>query len=93
MSHGNSRQAVFRDDADRQKLRDDLKDTVVRCGWELFAFFFMPNQHVTSHRSSHKMRSFPQKNGNSKWSKVLLRFDVSHILLQLYVPLLENTHR
>ncbi len=43
MSRGNARQAIFRDDADRQKLRDDLEDTVVRCGWELFAFVFMPN--------------------------------------------------
>ena len=41
MSRGNARQAIFRDDADRQKLRDDLEDTVVRCGWELFAFVFI----------------------------------------------------
>jgi hypothetical protein len=44
MSRGNARQAIFRDDADRQKLRDDLEDTVVRCGWELFAFAFIENQ-------------------------------------------------
>ena len=43
MSRGNARQAIFRDDADRQKLLEYLEDSVVRCGWELFSFVFMPN--------------------------------------------------
>ena len=43
MSRGNARQAIFRDDADRQKLLGILEDTVVRCGWEMFSLVFMPN--------------------------------------------------
>ena len=43
MSRGNARQAIFRDDIDRQKLLEYLEDSVVRCGWELFSFVFMPN--------------------------------------------------
>ncbi|MFV1964000.1 MAG: transposase [Pirellulaceae bacterium] len=43
MSRGNARQAIFRDDIDQQKLLDGLEDTVVRYGWELFSFVFMPN--------------------------------------------------
>lgn len=43
MSRGNARQVIFRDDDDRRQLLDDLEDSVVRCGWELFAFVFMPN--------------------------------------------------
>jgi REP element-mobilizing transposase RayT len=43
MSRGNARQAIFRDDVDRQKLLDGLEDTVIRYGWELFSFVFMPN--------------------------------------------------
>jgi len=43
MSRGNARQAIFRDDADRQNLLEYLEDSVVRCGWELFSFVFMPN--------------------------------------------------
>ena len=43
MSRGNTRKAIVRDDVDRQKLLKDLEDTVVRCGWEMFSFVFMPN--------------------------------------------------
>ena len=43
MSRGNARQAIFRDDVDRQKLLDGLEDTVIRCGWQMFSFVFMPN--------------------------------------------------
>ena len=43
MSRGNARQAIFRDDIDRGNLLEDLEDVVVRCGWELFSFVFMPN--------------------------------------------------
>ncbi len=43
MSRGNARQAIVRDDVDRQKLLTDLEDTVGRCGWEMFSFVFMPN--------------------------------------------------
>ena len=46
-SRGNARQAIVRDDVDRQMLLKDLEDTVVRCGWEMFSFVFMPNHfHV-----------------------------------------------
>jgi putative transposase len=43
MSRGNARQAIFRDDVDRQGLLDGLEDTVTRYGWEVFSFVFMPN--------------------------------------------------
>ena len=43
MARGNARQVIFGDDTDRHKLLNDLEDTVVRCGWELFSFVFMPN--------------------------------------------------
>lgn len=43
MSRGNARQAICLDERDYGRLRDDLEDTVLRCGWELFAFTFMPN--------------------------------------------------
>jgi len=43
MSRGNARRRIFRDDADRQNLLNGLEDTVVRYGWELFSFIFIPN--------------------------------------------------
>ena len=43
MSGGNARQAIFQDDADRKKRLEYLEDSVIRCGWEMFAFVFMPN--------------------------------------------------
>ncbi len=43
MARGNARQVIFSDDADRQRLVDALEQTVVRCGWELFGFVWMPN--------------------------------------------------
>ena len=43
MPRGNAGQAIFKDDVDRQNLFDGLEDTVIRCGWELFSFVFMPN--------------------------------------------------
>lgn len=47
MSRGNSRRAIFRDDADRQKLLEYLEDSVVRCGWELFSYVFTPSNGRT----------------------------------------------
>jgi putative transposase len=43
MARGNARQNIVRDDADRQRLLDDLQRTVTRAGWELTAFVFMTN--------------------------------------------------
>ena len=40
---GNARQRIVRDDHDRERLVDDLRRTVLRCGWELLAFVFMEN--------------------------------------------------
>ena len=38
MARGNARQRIIRDDHDRERLLDDLRRTVLRCGWELLAF-------------------------------------------------------
>ncbi len=43
MSRGIARQAILRDDSDRQKLLEYIEDSVVRCGWMLFSFVVMPN--------------------------------------------------
>ena len=45
MARGNARQRIVGDDHDRERLLDDLRRTVLRCGWELLAFVFMEN-HV-----------------------------------------------
>jgi len=43
MARGNGRQQIVQDDQDRQRLLDDLRRTVLRCGWVLLAFVFMGN--------------------------------------------------
>ena len=43
MARGNARQRIVGDDHDRERLLDDLRGTVLRCGWELLAFVFMEN--------------------------------------------------
>ena len=43
MARGNARQRIVVDDADWQRLRDGLAQTVERCGWELLTFAVMPN--------------------------------------------------
>jgi len=43
MARGNARQRIVGDDHDRERLLDDLRRTVLRCGWELLAFVFMEN--------------------------------------------------
>ncbi len=51
MSRGKAREAIFRDDVDRQKLLD----TVVRFGWEVFSIVFMPNHIIRSSQRSAKI--------------------------------------
>jgi len=61
MSRGNARQRICRDDADRQNLLDGLEDTVVRYGWELFAFVVMPNHiHLNPVRGKRPLVSHPR---------------------------------
>ena len=43
MSRGGARQAIVRDDADREKRLDWLRRTVETCGWRLHAFVLMRN--------------------------------------------------
>ena len=43
MARGNGRQQIVRDDHDRERLLEDLRRAVLRCGWELLAFVFMGN--------------------------------------------------
>src|SRR5947209_16987410 len=43
MARGNARQAIVRDDDDRERLLHDLHSAVVRSGWELTAFVLMTN--------------------------------------------------
>jgi putative transposase len=43
MSRANSRQRIFRDEADYERLVEGMAQTVSRFGWELFSFVLMPN--------------------------------------------------
>jgi REP element-mobilizing transposase RayT len=53
MSRGNARQAIVRDDADREKRLDWLRRTVETYGWRLHAFVLMRNHELceASHNS------------------------------------------
>jgi REP element-mobilizing transposase RayT len=47
MARGNGRQDIVRDDADRDRLVEDLGRAAVRCSWRVFAFVIMSNHlHV-----------------------------------------------
>ena len=43
MARGNGRQDIVRDDADRERLVEGLRQTVVRCSWRVYAFVIMSN--------------------------------------------------
>jgi REP element-mobilizing transposase RayT len=43
MARGNARQKIVRDDADRGRMIEVLKQTVNRCGWELASYVVMGN--------------------------------------------------
>jgi REP element-mobilizing transposase RayT len=43
MPQGNGRQRIVHDDRDRERLLEDLRRAVLRCGWELLAFVFKEN--------------------------------------------------
>ena len=38
MARGNGRQDIVRDDADRDRLQQELGRAAVRCGWKVYAF-------------------------------------------------------
>ncbi len=44
-ARGNERQAICRDDADRQRFRDTIEETVERFGLAIHAFCLMPNHY------------------------------------------------
>lgn len=44
-SRGNAKQAIFRDDADREVLLRILDSAVKRFGWDVFAYCFMGNHY------------------------------------------------
>jgi putative transposase len=47
MARGNGRQDIVRDDADRDRLQQELGRASVRCGWTVYAFVMMSNHlHV-----------------------------------------------
>jgi len=47
MARGNGRQDIVRDDADRDRLVNDLGRAAVRCSWRIYAFVVMSNHlHV-----------------------------------------------
>jgi putative transposase len=47
MARGNGRQDIVRDDADRDRLQQELGRAVGRCGWRVYAFVILPNHfHV-----------------------------------------------
>jgi REP element-mobilizing transposase RayT len=43
MARGNGRQRLFHGDDDYQRMLDGLEKTVLRTGWEVFSFVWMPN--------------------------------------------------
>jgi REP element-mobilizing transposase RayT len=47
MARGNGRQHIVRDDADRDRLQQELGRAVARCGWRVYAFVILSNHfHV-----------------------------------------------
>ena len=47
MARGNGRQDIVRDDADRDRLQQELGRAAVRCGWKVYAFVILSNHlHV-----------------------------------------------
>jgi putative transposase len=49
MARGNGRQDIVRDDADRDRLVEQLDRAAVRCSWRVFAFVIMSHHlHVVS---------------------------------------------
>lgn len=47
MARGNGRQDIVRDDADRDRLQQELGRAAVRCGWLVYAFVILSNHlHV-----------------------------------------------
>ncbi len=47
MARGNGRQDIVRDDADRDRLQQELGRAVGRCGWRVYAFVILSNHlHV-----------------------------------------------
>jgi hypothetical protein len=41
MARGNGRQDIVRDDADRDRLQQELGRAAVRCGWKVYAFVIL----------------------------------------------------
>ncbi len=44
MARGNARQTLFHTEDDYQRMLTGLEKTVLRTGWEVFSFVWMPNQ-------------------------------------------------
>ena len=73
MARGNGRQAIVRDDIDRDRLLEQLGNAVVRCSWHVYAFVIMSNHlHVVlktpQPNLSRGMQSFLSGYAN-KWSR------------------------
>ena len=73
MARGNGRQAIVRDDIDRDRLLEQLGKAVVRCSWHVYAFVIMSNHlHVVlktpQPNLSRGMQSFLSGYAN-KWSR------------------------
>jgi REP element-mobilizing transposase RayT len=81
---GNAREAVFRDDADRDLFLDALGEVVARFGWFLHAYCLMDNHY-------HLLIETPQGNLSPAWpelkGQVLLR---SEAFVAKMRPLLED---
>ncbi|MCP5518735.1 MAG: transposase [Verrucomicrobiales bacterium] len=43
LNRGNRREAIFRDDTDRQRFLDTLAEACAKTGWQIHAFCLMPN--------------------------------------------------
>jgi putative transposase len=69
MAWGNARQRIVRDDADRQRLIEELEQAVIRDGWELPSYVVMGNHlHllVTHPRSAAARESRPETNSTDQ---------------------------
>ena len=43
VARGNGRQEIVRDDADRDRLQEQLDKAAIRCSWRVYAFAIMSN--------------------------------------------------
>jgi hypothetical protein len=48
MARGNRRREIMRDDADRDRLQEQVGKAAIRCSWRVYAFAIMSNHRAES---------------------------------------------